>query len=323
MAGGWLRRCKGAAILALMFLLIASLHYLLPAPAPIADWIEARLLTYADSPSSVVMVLAISCYHLWLIAKALAFPLIVVGLAVLIEWQLSEVEREPKNRLMAGLIQATFLFITYAATLATSKLIPLPNAILVNLQEADSSMGTLAALAVYLIGFDILLYWTHRMHHAVPLLWKFHAVHHSPNDLDALHNFVHPVELLVRYFTIVLPLSLLIQVDQFQFYAVFAFLAVQNQLNHMNIPVNFGFLGRVLVDNRHHFIHHSRDAAHYNRNFAAIFSFTDRLFGTYEPPVRGPLPKTGFDPGQRPERLVDYLLARATRLSVPSSQSAH
>ena len=31
---------------------------------------------------------------------------------------------------------------------------------------------------------DLVLYWVHRMFHAVPWLWRFHAVHHSAEELD-------------------------------------------------------------------------------------------------------------------------------------------
>jgi sterol desaturase/sphingolipid hydroxylase (fatty acid hydroxylase superfamily) len=174
---------------------------------------------------------------------------------------------------------------------------------------AASTILTIASIAVFLILFDVLLYWTHRAHHHVPFLWRFHAVHHSPRDLDALHNYVHPVEQLVRYFSVGLPLSFIVQIDEQQFYLVFTLLAVQNQLSHMNVPLNFGIFGNVLVDNRHHFIHHSSDPKHFNRNYAGIFSFTDRLFRTFEP-AGVTLPTTGFSNNDIPRTLWEFILAR-------------
>lgn len=314
MANSWLMHCRTLVILIVMFCLVASLHFVLPALAPAADWIEAKILATADAGDPIATALAFSCYYLWLTAKALVFPAFVIALTFWVERRFSEATRDPKDFVTAALVQAAFLFLTYAAAIMTSKLVPLPDFALLGLPMAGSGMEsipwTVGVVGAYLIAFDFLLYWTHRAHHAIPILWKFHAVHHRPTDLDALHNFVHPVELIVRYFTIVVPLSLIVQIDQFQFYAVFSFLAVQNQLNHMNVPINFGALGAVLVDNRHHFVHHSREQRHHDRNFATIFAFTDRIFGTFAEPAGGILPKTGFDPGGRPARLRDYLLAR-------------
>src|SRR4051794_25620904 len=42
---------------------------------------------------------------------------------------------------------------------------------------------------------DLGFYWTHRMFHAVPALWKFHSIHHSIEELDWLAAArVHPVD---------------------------------------------------------------------------------------------------------------------------------
>ena len=42
---------------------------------------------------------------------------------------------------------------------------------------------------------DLGFYWTHRMFHAVPWLWRFHSIHHSIEELDWLAaTRVHPVD---------------------------------------------------------------------------------------------------------------------------------
>jgi sterol desaturase/sphingolipid hydroxylase (fatty acid hydroxylase superfamily) len=141
-------------------------------------------------------------------------------------------------------------------------------------------------------------------------LWKFHAVHHSPEDLDAFHNILHPVELWVRYFMVGIPLNLIVQPNPDQHYFVFAFLSLQNQLTHMNVPLNFGRMGALLVDNRYHFLHHSSDPSDFNRNFGGMFTIFDRLFGTYKNPLAGPLPSTGLGNDRQPMRFRNYLFAK-------------
>ena len=43
--------------------------------------------------------------------------------------------------------------------------------------------------------FDMLVYWTHRFYHEIPVLWKFHSIHHSTEHLDWASGFrAHPLD---------------------------------------------------------------------------------------------------------------------------------
>src|SRR5580704_758323 len=54
----------------------------------------------------------------------------------------------------------------------------------------------LRLLLVFLVN-DIGAYWGHRASHAFPLLWRFHAIHHSAEDLDWLVNArAHPFDIV-------------------------------------------------------------------------------------------------------------------------------
>ena len=61
---------------------------------------------------------------------------------------------------------------------------------------------------------DLVLYWGHRLQHRVPLLWRFHRVHHTAEEVDWLASFrEHPVDglytrLLANLPTIVIGFSL-------------------------------------------------------------------------------------------------------------------
>ena len=51
---------------------------------------------------------------------------------------------------------------------------------------------------------DLLFYGIHRVWHAIPLLWRFHCVHHSDTEFDFSVGFRrHPVELLVNAMLVV------------------------------------------------------------------------------------------------------------------------
>src|SRR4051794_21020647 len=62
------------------------------------------------------------------------------------------------------------------------------------------ALGIPAWLAIPLsvLLLDLLIYWQHRVTHAVPLLWRLHRVHHADPELDATSALrFHPVEILL------------------------------------------------------------------------------------------------------------------------------
>ena len=55
------------------------------------------------------------------------------------------------------------------------------------------------ALAASFVLLDFFGYWSHRVLHKIPLLWRLHALHHSDSDLDVTTTIRHhPVEALVQ-----------------------------------------------------------------------------------------------------------------------------
>jgi len=55
--------------------------------------------------------------------------------------------------------------------------------------------------------------------------------------------------------------------------------------SHYHLPVSFGIFERVLVSPAYHMVHHVNHPDFYDKNFAHIFSFWDRLFGTDAPSI--------------------------------------
>ena len=152
-------------------------------------------------------------------------------------------------------------------------------------------------------------YWAHRALHRFAFLWRFHAVHHSVEHMDAANSYVHPVDVLVER-TFLIALGVVLKVDFETFIWAAAFTAFNDRMIHSRSPINFGFLGHVLVDNRHHFIHHSLDPAHYDRNFGGYFTLWDRLFGTYFHPRSGTLVPTGLADRKPPATVWQFAAAR-------------
>jgi sterol desaturase/sphingolipid hydroxylase (fatty acid hydroxylase superfamily) len=45
---------------------------------------------------------------------------------------------------------------------------------------------------------DLFYYWFHRAQHALGLLWRFHAVHHSIEELNCFNEWHHVSEAATR-----------------------------------------------------------------------------------------------------------------------------
>lgn len=131
-----------------------------------------------------------------------------------------------------------------------------------------------------LVLFDFAGYWSHRWFHRRSWLWKYHAVHHSSEELDWLSSVrVHPVNELGQRTIQVVPLLIL----GFQpgalagFTVFFTLLAIGF---HANVGWNFGWFKYVVASPRFHRWHHTSEAEGLDRNFAGLFPWIDWLFGT-------------------------------------------
>jgi sterol desaturase/sphingolipid hydroxylase (fatty acid hydroxylase superfamily) len=135
-----------------------------------------------------------------------------------------------------------------------------------------------------IVALDLTSYWWHRANHRVPVLWRFHRVHHSdPTFTTSTGVRFHPGELLLS-----LPIRLAAVVvlgapatAVLAFEVVFAF---ANLVEHGDINLRGErAMARVLVTPALHRRHHTRQGRERDTNFGTVFSGWDRLFGTYTP----------------------------------------
>ena len=137
-------------------------------------------------------------------------------------------------------------------------------------------------LAVVLL--DLLIYFQHRIFHAVPQFWKLHRMHHTDLEFDVTTGIrFHPIEII---------LSLLLKIV-FVFLlgapalAVLIFeiiLSSASVFNHSNIkiPKKIDKLLRlVLVTPDMHRVHHSIYRQETDSNFGFSVPWWDKIFGTY------------------------------------------
>ncbi|MDX2169949.1 MAG: sterol desaturase family protein [Deltaproteobacteria bacterium] len=141
-----------------------------------------------------------------------------------------------------------------------------------------------ATVLLSIAALDLVSYAWHRANHRIPLLWRFHQVHHSDRcfTVSTAVRF-HPGEILLS-----LPVRLLAIValgapvaGVIAFEVVFAF---SNLFEHGNIRLPLRLeqrLAGLLVTPALHRRHHACRRPELDSNFATIFSFWDRLLGTF------------------------------------------
>jgi sterol desaturase/sphingolipid hydroxylase (fatty acid hydroxylase superfamily) len=149
------------------------------------------------------------------------------------------------------------------------------------LQQAVAAQPLALQLPLAVLAADLASYAAHRAFHAVPWLWRIHAIHHSSEALDWLAGSrLHLVDVVVTRAMAFVPLFLL----GFEAAALAAYLvwvSAQATWIHANLGARTGWLDRVLVTPRFHHWHHAADPAAADKNFAVHFPWIDRLFGTH------------------------------------------
>jgi sterol desaturase/sphingolipid hydroxylase (fatty acid hydroxylase superfamily) len=161
----------------------------------------------------------------------------------------------------------------------------------------------LAAVAVVMI--DFLYYWFHRAQHAIPFLWRFHAVHHSIEALGAGKGYHHISEAPLKAVLVAAPVALLLGYPPL---LVALALSVHGNYIHSATGLNFGRFAWAIADNRTHRIHHSVEPRHFNRNFGGYTMLWDFLFGTACFPRRGEWPNVGLAGHPEPRSIASYLV---------------
>jgi sterol desaturase/sphingolipid hydroxylase (fatty acid hydroxylase superfamily) len=142
--------------------------------------------------------------------------------------------------------------------------------------------GWAGLIAAFLL-FDCWMYWWHRLNHRVPLLWRFHRMHHSDPNMDVTTaNRFHVGEITLSGILRIPIIALLgLELWQVAIYELAMFTVVQ--LHHANIALP-AWLDRalrvVIVTPFIHKVHHSRWQAETDSNYSSLFSFWDRLFRT-------------------------------------------
>jgi sterol desaturase/sphingolipid hydroxylase (fatty acid hydroxylase superfamily) len=150
----------------------------------------------------------------------------------------------------------------------------------------DNGHGPLATLPlwaqalVFLVVSDFMLYWVHRLFHG-NALWKYHAIHHSSEEVDWISAArFHPVNLIFGSILVDVVL-LLAGISPNVMLWIGPFTTAHSAFVHANLNWSFGPLRYVIATPVFHHWHHEADAAGCGSNFAGTFPVWDMMFGTY------------------------------------------
>lgn len=191
-----------------------------------------------------------------------------------------------KSRVL-GFIGWGRYFLALPIVWVLQKYIPLPSPLI------HFSPGIIAPIVSLFIS-DFFYYWFHRFQHKIPLLWKFHSVHHSITEINALNSYHHWTEDIIRFLLVGIPLNALIKVDFGEVLAIFVVLQGWGIFIHANTKLNFGKFRIIFADTDYHRLHHSAKEEHFDKNFAAFFPVWDFLFKSLKLPKKGERIRTGL-----------------------------
>ncbi|MBB1286021.1 sterol desaturase family protein [Flavisolibacter sp. BT320] len=171
--------------------------------------------------------------------------------------------------------------------------------------------GFVKSMLTFLL-LDYSNYLWHILLHKMPLLWRFHVVHHSDPDLDLStairFHFGEMVGSVIYRGGFVLltgasPMNVLLYEIAFE---------GATQFHHSNwkLPLHLErVLNKVIVTPRMHGIHHSMIRQETDSNYSIIFSFWDRLHQTIRLNVQQNQIVTGVPSYSDPDELtIGYLL---------------
>ena len=187
-------------------------------------------------------------------------------------------------------VDLTYFFLNSLLIEVLTLLTLKPAAILFDWARADAmaALPLVVQVPLLLLVADFTQYWVHRAFHAVPLLWSFHAIHHSIEQMDWLAGSrLHLVDVIVTRGLTYVPIFVAgFSESALMVYVVIV--ALQATFIHANVRWEFRAWQRVVVTPAFHHWHHSAEPQSMDKNFAVHTPVWDLLFRTYYLPHRWP-----------------------------------
>jgi sterol desaturase/sphingolipid hydroxylase (fatty acid hydroxylase superfamily) len=164
-----------------------------------------------------------------------------------------------------------------------------------------------SALLLTVVFMDLVMYVWHLLNHVVPILWRFHRVHHSDINMDVstasrFHIGELSISAVIKIATVYFFGADIASVVLFECILIFA-----AQFQHSSIKIPEWFeraYWLFFVPPSMHRIHHSVVIRERNTNYGTIFSVWDRILGTLLRDVEQERIVIGLGPYRSPDKLT-------------------
>lgn len=163
----------------------------------------------------------------------------------------------------------------------------------IELRSTQSWPGWLL-VPLTVVAMDAANWLAHYADHRLDALWRFHALHHSQEELSVLTSFrAHPLMHTTGFILAAIPVAVLMPTRAIAPVVITVYVCI-GTLQHANLRWTFGPLGRVLVSPAYHRLHHAPDVQH--ANLGVALTIWDVLAGRATFPGRGyATGRTGLD----------------------------
>lgn len=151
-----------------------------------------------------------------------------------------------------------------------------------------SGLPIVMQVVICILIADLTQYWVHRTFHAVPVLWRFHAIHHSAEHMDWLAGSrLHLVDTISTRALTYVPIYVLGFSEQ-ALYVYVVIVVIQATFIHANVRWEFPLLRRIIATPFFHHWHHAAETEAIDKNFSVHTPLWDWVFGTLLMPSRWP-----------------------------------
>src|SRR5579863_2709321 len=136
----------------------------------------------------------------------------------------------------------------------------------------------------------------HYADHRLGVLWRFHALHHSQEELSVLTSFrAHPLMHTTGFVLATIPVTVLMPARPIAPVLITVYICI-GTLQHANLRWTFGPLGRILVSPAYHRLHHASSPVEGRAtvNFGFVLVCWDRLAGRAVQPSGAQPVETGI-----------------------------
>ena len=171
-----------------------------------------------------------------------------------------------------------------------------------------------------IVAMDAANWLAHYADHRLGALWRFHALHHSQEELSVLTSFrAHPLMHTTGFVLATIPVVALMPARPIAPVLITIYVCI-GTLQHANLRWTFGPVGRVIVSPAYHRLHHAPDTQQFN--LGVVLTVWDVLAGRARFPAHGdPAGRTGLDgrpvPVEQDAAAAPALLLMAEQLIEP------